>query len=126
MLLRNWLTLTGLFSVVAAHGTEEETSDDDILDMKYSLPDLSTVNTIPSEWKSSGSVKLEEGRIRLTPEASSKGSIWNNNAYQVKNSFSFEWTFRSVDFLGKSQGGIAFWLVDGKHIGCLLYTSRCV
>ncbi|KAL2707697.1 Protein EMP47 [Kluyveromyces marxianus] len=95
----------------------KETSDNDILDRSHSLSDLVNMDKLPSEWKTGGDLVLEQGRLRFTPVASSQGSIWHNSDYQIRDSFTVEWTFRSVDFIGKSEGGLSFWIVNGKSVG---------
>ncbi|CCK70558.1 Emp47p KNAG_0E02990 [Huiozyma naganishii CBS 8797] len=81
---------------------------------EYSLPDLiSAGDKIPSNWDVKDRAVLKEGRFILTPEKKSKGSLWLKPEYNLKDSGSFtvEWTFRSLGFSGKSNGGLAFWMV---------------
>ncbi|CCE62656.1 hypothetical protein TPHA_0D00120 [Tetrapisispora phaffii CBS 4417] len=84
------------------------------LSPEYSLPDLLKADSIPSHWSAEDSVKLAEGRIVLTPEKKTKGSLWLKNVYNLDHSFTIEWTFRSVSFFGKSKGGLSFWFTDSS------------
>ncbi|CAH00419.1 uncharacterized protein KLLA0_D05863g [Kluyveromyces lactis] len=112
-----YITVANAAAIAEAELHESAVSDNDILDASHSLPDLVHMNAVPSDWKTSGGLVLEEGRLRLTPSASSQSSIWHKTDYQIKDSFTIEWTFRSVDFIGKSEGGLSFWLVEGKSAG---------
>ncbi|CDO92896.1 unnamed protein product [Kluyveromyces dobzhanskii CBS 2104] len=123
-MLAHWLAIFFTFIAYASGASISEAelhdntvSDNDILDASHSLPDLIHMDAVPSDWKTSGALLLEEGRLRFTPEASSQSSIWHNTGYQITDSFTMEWTFRSVNFIGKSEGGLAFWLVDEKSVG---------
>lgn len=78
---------------------------------KYSLPDLIQLKSIPSNFKSSEQAGLNEGRIVLTPKENSKGSLWLKDDVPISGSFTIEWTFRSVNYVGKSVGGLAFWFI---------------
>lgn len=99
-----WLLL-----IVTAHPLEQ--SDDAKLNTALSLPDLISLNKIPSNWIAADSTSLKEGRIVLTPKRGSKGSLWQKDSFKLENSFTLEWTFRSVNFVGKTEGGLAFWLL---------------
>lgn len=94
----------------AAHGTTKEESA--LLNKALSLPDLISVSSIPKSWMAGESAKLEEGRIRLTPTQGSKGSLWEKENYKLQDSFTVEWTFRSVNYEGKNEGGMAFWFLN--------------
>lgn len=115
MLIRSSLAFALAISLAAGLEGSSEHNEDKLFNPSYSLPDLFEINSIPSEWQSIGSARLEEGRIQLTPFQSSVGSIWSKQAYEIKDSFTIEWTFRSVGFSGKSESGIAFWLTDSEH-----------
>lgn len=91
-------------------------SDKDKLDVRYSLPDLLKVDTVPANWIGADATLLKEGRIVLTPSKGSKGSLWAKKTYSLEESFTFEWTFRSVNFLGKSKGGLAFWFITAGQV----------
>ncbi|CAR28362.1 hypothetical protein ZYGR_0R00960 [Zygosaccharomyces rouxii] len=109
-IVSNALLLIG--SVVNAHGSESSKNDNEKLNADISLPDLLSVNKLPSNWIVGEDANLEQGRMVLTPNKASKGSLWQRNNYKLKNGFTVEWTFRSVEFSGKSEGGLAFWIVN--------------
>ncbi|CCE66171.1 hypothetical protein TPHA_0P00130 [Tetrapisispora phaffii CBS 4417] len=91
----------------------------------HSLSYLLGVKKIPPTWVSGDGTVLEEGRIVLTPKKSSKGSLWSRSVYQLKDSFTMEWTFRSVNYFGDSKGGISFWFISDSvpHADKSLYNG---
>lgn len=102
-------------------------SDQDILDPIFSLPDLLQTNNAPSLWSLGDSATLEEGRICLTPDTNTKGSLWHKNLYDLVDSVTFELTFRSVGFLGKSTGGLSLWFIqDNSEKGVNLFNGPSV
>lgn len=103
-----WLLL-----IVTAHPLEQ--ADDAKLNTALSLPDLISLNKIPSNWIAADSTSLKEGRIVLTPKRGSKGSLWQKDSFKLGDSFTLEWTFRSVNFVGKTEGGLAFWLLTAAN-----------
>lgn len=107
-----WFLFFLLDVVVWAHPLEK--SDSDILNTDFSLSDLVQVSKLPSTWTTSDATRLEEGRILLTPKTNTKGSLWHKQNYKLGEDLTIEWTFRSVNFLGKSEGGMAFWFIDSK------------
>ncbi|QLG72906.1 hypothetical protein HG535_0D06150 [Zygotorulaspora mrakii] len=105
-------TIVSILALVSAHPTEHADTID--LNTDFSLVDLVKGKEIPSTWTLGDSSVLEEGRIRLTPDQKSKGSLWGKNTYQLKDSFSLEWTFRSVNYDGVSKGGLSFWFLSSS------------
>lgn len=81
----------------------------------YSLPELFKANTNPANWEFSDDTILQEGRIVLTPKKSSKGALWHKTSYSLVDSFTMEWTFRNVNFFGKSKSGLAFWFISDNQ-----------
>ncbi|SCU79253.1 LAME_0A07932g1_1 [Lachancea meyersii CBS 8951] len=81
----------------------------------FSLPDLVLAEKLPNTFISGGQTVFEEGRIVLTPKASSKGSLWSQKEYALTDAFTAEWTVRSVKHKGKSVGGLAMWFISGKE-----------
>lgn len=108
-------------STISAHGVEDDHgSHKEAVPMKeYSLPNLfSSSNSIPSNWETKEKAKLEEGRFILTPEKSSKGSLWLKPILKNLESFTVEWTLRSLNYQGKHSGGLALWFLgDFDKIG---------
>lgn len=102
-------SFVSLLYLVTAHPVDN--SDEKILNKDYSLPSLLNLKKLPANWISADSTLLEEGRVILTPKKSTKGSLWVKTPYKLESSFTLEWTFRSVDYLGDSDGGLAFWIV---------------
>lgn len=100
-----------------AHGTGKEESPQ--RNEALSLPDLVSLTKIPKSWIAGDSSKFEEGRILLTPEQGSKGSLWEKENFNLQDSFTLEWTFRSVNYDGKSEGGLAFWFLNPNGKGDL-------
>lgn len=94
----------------AAHPTGRRESAR--LNEALSLPDLVSLSSIPKSWIAGESSTFEEGRILLTPKQGSKGSLWEKENYQLRESFTLEWTFRSVNYEGKSESGLAFWFLN--------------
>lgn len=105
-----------LIGTVSAHGSESSKNDDEKLNADISLPDLLSVDKLPSNWIVGEDAKLQEGRMVLTPEKGNKGSLWQRNNYKLKNGFTIEWTFRSVEYSGRSEGGLAFWIVNPTSV----------
>lgn len=93
------------------HGSGPK-ADEDKLNLDVSLPDLLAIEKLPPNWIAGEDATLQEGRMVLTPKTGSKGSLWHRNSYKLKNSFTIEWTFRSMEFAGKSEGGLAFWIIS--------------
>ncbi|KAK5773760.1 Emp47p PWA37_005049 [Arxiozyma heterogenica] len=93
--------------------------NEDLPVIGYSLPNLITSgNSIPSNWETKDSAKLDEGRFILTPSKSSKGSLWLRPILKDLESFTVEWTFRSLNYQGKHSGGLSFWFLgDVDKIG---------
>ncbi|CAI4060826.1 hypothetical protein SKDZ_06G0170 [Saccharomyces kudriavzevii ZP591] len=121
MALRSTVLLT-LFTILAAWtGLLEahplgDTSDASKLNSDYSLSDLVNLRKVPSNWQTGEQASLEEGRIVLTSRQNSKGSLWLKQGFNLKDSFTMEWTFRSVGYSGKTDGGISFWFVQDSSI----------
>ncbi|GAV54772.1 hypothetical protein ZYGR_0AS00950 [Zygosaccharomyces rouxii] len=123
-IVSNALLLIG--SVVNAHGSDSSKSDDEKFNTDISLPDLLSVNKLPSNWIVGEDASLQQGRMVLTPRKGSKGSLWQRNNYKLKDGFTVEWTFRSVDYSGKSEGGLAFWIINpasSKNDDKMLYNG---
>lgn len=99
-------------SVVSAHESESTKKNEDKLNAGMSLPDLLSIQKLPSNWIAGEDASLQQGRMVLTPNQASKGSLWQRNNYKLKDGFTIEWTFRSVEYSGKSEGGLAFWVVN--------------
>ncbi|CDF91907.1 ZYBA0S15-01310g1_1 [Zygosaccharomyces bailii CLIB 213] len=99
-----------LSGTIHCHGSEP-TTDDEKLNADVSLPDLLAIDKLPSNWVAGEDASLEEGRMVLTPNTGARGSLWQRDSYKLKNAFTVEWTFRSVDYAGKSEGGLAFWII---------------
>lgn len=115
-----FITLFSLGSSVYGHSVDPGNSiKEDLPINEYSLPNLITNgNSIPSNWEIKDSAKLEEGRFVLTPGQSSKGSLWLKPIIKNLESFTIEWTFRSLYYQGKHSGGLSFWfLSDFDSIG---------
>ncbi|KAG0656239.1 hypothetical protein C6P44_005284 [Monosporozyma unispora] len=86
---------------------------------QYSLPDILSLDSIPTKnWEVGGFTKLEEGRIILTPNEQSGGSLWLKEL-PIKSitkgsddlAFTLQWTFRSLNYIGPTSGGISFWVL---------------
>ncbi|CAI4441715.1 BDN_1c_G0016510.mRNA.1.CDS.1 [Saccharomyces cerevisiae] len=93
-----------------------DTSDASKLSSDYSLPDLINARKVPNNWQTGEQASLEEGRIVLTSNQNSKGSLWLKQGFDLKDSFTMEWTFRSVGYSGQTDGGISFWFVQDSNI----------
>ncbi|KAL6942321.1 hypothetical protein ACO0QE_003492 [Hanseniaspora vineae] len=107
------------FLAVEAHsaagkGSSSGQSDADLLNEVMSLPDLIKAKKNPPSYDFFQSATLEEGRIVLTPEPSTSGAIWSKSSMAMPNAFTIEWVFRSVDFQGKTDGGLALWVTDSQ------------
>lgn len=113
-------------SVVNAHGLESSKSDEEKFKADISLPDLLSIKKMPSNWMVGEDASLQQSRMILTPRKGSKGSLWQRNNYKLKNGFTVEWTFRSVEYSGKSEGGLAFWIINSagsKNDDKMLYNG---
>ncbi|QLQ79346.1 hypothetical protein HG537_0B06940 [Torulaspora globosa] len=99
-----------LASFAVAHPTGQLESAQ--LNEALSLPDLVSLSSVPKSWIAGESCTFEEGRILLTPQQGTKGSLWEKENYKLRDSFTLEWTFRSVNYEGKSEGGLAFWFLN--------------
>ncbi|KAL3229834.1 Protein EMP47 [Nakaseomyces bracarensis] len=106
-----WLLLS---FVVSAHVVDKSGSVDQVLKKEYSLLDLVHSTKLPPQWEVRDSAILEEGRIVMTPKKGSKGSVWLKPKFQTKDSFTVDFIFRSINYSGKSEGGMSFWLLDSK------------
>lgn len=104
--------IVSVAQIVNAHATEK--SDDTKLNQAMSLPDLISSTKVPKSWTAGDSSVLEEGRIILTPQRGTKGSLWQKENYKLEDSFTLEWTFRSVNYEGKSEGGLSFWFLSSN------------
>ncbi|CAI4038672.1 hypothetical protein SMKI_06G0170 [Saccharomyces mikatae IFO 1815] len=93
-----------------------DTSDASKLSSDHSLPDIINSRKVPSNWQTGEQASLEEGRIVLTSKPNSKGSLWSKQGFDLKDSFTMEWTFRSVGYSGKTDGGISFWFVQDSNV----------
>lgn len=102
--------IASIAQIADAHSAEK--SDDTKLNKDLSLPDLISLTKLPKNWIPGESSVLEEGRVILTPQADTKGSLWEKENYRVGDSFTLEWTFRSVNYEGKSEGGLSFWFLN--------------
>ncbi|ANZ77894.1 BA75_04916T0 [Komagataella pastoris] len=90
-----------------------------------SLPDLDLTTSMKNlkDWKLNGDVKLDQGRIILTPKPKIvslndekkqiKGSIWTEYGFGL-NQFTIEVTMRSLGSIGKTASGFSLWLVDDQ------------
>lgn len=112
MLFSTFLSIACLF--ISSLGHTVDNSDSNLLDEGLSLPDLVQVNNLPATWSSGESAKLVEGRVMLTPNKASKGSLWAKKDYSLSKSFSLEWTVRSVNYEGRSKGGMALWFLASQ------------
>ncbi|CCF57361.1 hypothetical protein KAFR_0C03690 [Kazachstania africana CBS 2517] len=106
-----FLQLLSVFCGALAHGGANDQAAAKPVD-KLSLPDLIHAKSIPSNWESIDNTKLEEGRIILTPSANSKGSLWLKSPFKLQKSFTVEWTVRSINYVGKTNGGMAMWFIS--------------
>lgn len=99
---------------------------------QYSLPDILSLESIPTKnWEIGGFTKLEEGRIILTPSEQTGGSLWLKEL-PIKSitksnddlSFTLQWTFRSLNYVGPSTGGISFWILKRDNTAAIDDVSR--
>lgn len=101
-------------ALVAAH--EDETHNEEGKKISpvtvLSLPNLLTETKIPNNWKAGGAAVLDEGRIVLTPSVGSHGTLWLKTPFALEDSFTIEWTVRSIKYSGLSEGGLAFWFIS--------------
>ncbi|KOG99775.1 Emp47p [Saccharomyces eubayanus] len=121
-MITRYTALLTLFTVLAMWTGLSEThpladnSDASKLNSDYSLPHLINLRKVPSNWQAGEQASLEEGRVVLTSKQNTKGSLWLKQAFNLKDSFTLEWTFRSVGYSGKTDGGISFWFVQDSGI----------
>ena len=106
-LLYIYILITGVYGHVINKSGDETTLRKDI-----SLLDLVKASKLPAQWNALESARLVEGRVVLTPKTNTKGSIWLQDPFPIKDAFTVEWTFRSINFSGKSKGGMSFWVLD--------------
>ncbi|CEP64968.1 uncharacterized protein LALA0_S15e01442g [Lachancea lanzarotensis] len=112
MIARSLISL-GLFAhQVLGHGSASNEAVS--VNKDFSLLDLVKLEKLPSTFITGGQAVLEEGRVVLTPKTGSKGSIWAQKEYHLGESFTAEWTVRSINHKGKSAGGLAMWFVNSK------------
>ncbi|KAG0671326.1 hypothetical protein C6P45_000780 [Maudiozyma exigua] len=105
--------LLASLSVVSSHDTGSSlNSKKDVPIAENSLADLLKVEKPPSNWISLDQTVLEEGRIILTPKKQTKGALWLKEPVKLTKEFTIEWTVRSVNYEGKSTGGMAFWFIS--------------
>lgn len=111
--MRGFGALIALSALVRAHssGADAESAQ---MEPEFSMADLVHQRDVPAGWTRQGDAILEEGRFRLTPKKSTSGSLWWAESHDLHSSFTVEWTFRSTGFTGKSEGGLAFWAIDGS------------
>ena len=76
-----------------------------------SLPEVFKLDSIPNTFTVQGSAALDGGRIVLTPKSGSSGALWAKKPLESYGSFTLEWTVRSFNYRGFSDGGLALWLV---------------
>lgn len=99
---------------------------------QYSLPDILSLDSIPTKnWEIGGFTKLEEGRIILTPSEKTGGSLWlkelpikSITKSQDDLSFTLQWTFRSLNYVGPTSGGISFWILKRDNSAPIDDVSR--
>ncbi|CAI4060691.1 hypothetical protein N7582_001681 [Saccharomyces uvarum] len=121
MITRNTVLLTLFTALAMWTGLSEshplaDNSDASKLNSDYSLPDLINLRKVPGNWKAGEQASLEEGRVVLTSGQNTKGSLWLKQGFNLKDSFTLEWTFRSVGYSGKTDGGISFWFVQDSAV----------
>lgn len=105
-------------SVASAWGQKKEPDTVELL-TEYSLPDMVHAKSIPANWELQDSASFTEGRVILTPKEGSKGSMWLpaiKPATVLKDAFTLEWTFRSINFVGTSPGGLSFWVLNEEKL----------
>ncbi|OBA15220.1 uncharacterized protein OGAPODRAFT_39429, partial [Ogataea polymorpha] len=88
-----------------------------------SFPDLVSVKSLSelqNNWQMYGDVEFSEGRVILTPAPSllqkatreiTSGAAWSINKIS-SDSFSLQFTFRSVGAFGFTGAGLSLWLLD--------------
>lgn len=103
-------------SVASSHDTGSSNSIKDVPIAERSLTDLLTVAKPPSNWIPTDQTVLEEGRIILTPKKQTKGALWLKEPVKLTKEFTIEWTVRSVNYEGKSAGGMAFWFISSEKM----------
>lgn len=112
-----WELLVTLYislNQILAYSTHQVNEENFHLLNQYSLADILSLNEIPRDnWIVDGHTQLKEGRIVLTPDENSYGSLWLKPIpiNDVEASFTLQWTFRSINYIGPSNGGISFWLL---------------
>ncbi|KAH3665216.1 hypothetical protein OGATHE_004031 [Ogataea polymorpha] len=90
---------------------------------ELSFPDLVSVKSLSelqNNWQMYGDVEFSEGRVILTPAPSllqkatreiTSGAAWSINKIS-SDSFSLQFTFRSVGAFGFTGAGLSLWLLD--------------
>ena len=109
------LPLLLLFSssqLASSHTDPHSDSHHDGLIEDYSLKNMLGLSKLPDTFITEGSSRLEEGRLILTPGTNTRGSLWLGNVLPIDQSFTIEWTFRSVGYSGKTTGGLSFWFLN--------------
>lgn len=110
-----WTLLFFLFtSAVWGHPTSSDDEDSLIKDMSFNdlLQTRSLQNT---NFQLGDDSVLNEGRIILTPKTDTKGSLWLNKLFTLKDSFTLEITLRSVNYLGRSDGGLSIFFIEDDN-----------
>ena len=105
-----YIAVAYLWASTWAHVIPEGQTPDSFLP-EMSLPEIFKLGSIPNTFTTQGSTTLEGGRILLTPKSGSSGSLWAKKPLQSYGSFTLEWTVRSFNYRGFSDGGLALWLV---------------
>ncbi|SCV02292.1 LAMI_0G17612g1_1 [Lachancea mirantina] len=108
-ILRKLLALSIALVLIAAHSSAN--SDVSLKNSQLSLPELVKSDKLPDTWVLGESAVLNEGRLMLTPKKGTEGSLWAKTVFHLQESFTVAWTVRSVNFRGKSPGGLALWFI---------------
>ncbi|KAK5962008.1 uncharacterized protein PWA37_000038 [Arxiozyma heterogenica] len=98
---------------ISAHSTQSLDKENSHLLDQYSLADILSLKEIPEgNWVIDGYTQLKDGRIVLTPNENSHGSLWLKTVpINDVESFTLQWTFRSINYIGPTNGGISFWIL---------------
>ncbi|SCU77236.1 LAFA_0A00386g1_1 [Lachancea sp. 'fantastica'] len=112
MIAKSVLSLGLLVHQVFGHGSASNEALS--VNKDFSLSDLVQAEKLPSTFITGGQAVLEEGRVVLTPKTGSKGSLWAQKEYSLGESFTAEWTVRSINHKEKSAGGLAMWFINSK------------
>lgn len=112
LFLRTFVSFYLALNQILAHPTQPLNEEASFLLDQYSLVDILSLNEIPRDnWSVGGSTQLLNGRIVLTPSENSYGSLWLKKIpIDDIESFTLQWTFRSINYVGPTKGGISFWL----------------